>query len=332
MADFNLKVTALDKLLEFIASGIGAISGPILARWRAHAAADAARIEAEGQADALRIKAAAQGDTMSLITRAQAEAKSSLSIEGQVVQGEMKISKELESRIAFQEQKRQINIRSVVDLAADELSDKQVKNHEVDHDWVARFFADVQDVTSRYMQKIWAKILAGEVETPGRTSLLTLSILKNMTQRQAMLFEDISKFVLDKWIFQEGRYTNDFLGFPSWENMLELDSLGLLSAVPGMWYEFEATSEDGVFLSDNGSYRVLGYAGCQSPTIPITPLSLQGVELYNLSSSSMDARFLPVIAKYLYDHGNFKLEQALPKNIMDSDEKCESWIAIEPYS
>ena len=140
----------------------------------------------------MRTKAQGQADSTRLIASAQAEARSHFPIKGQSLQGEVNITKEIESRLAFQEQKRQSNLGSVVRLAAEDLGGKEVENHTVDPDWAARFFADVQDVTSEHMQQIWAKILAGEVETPGRTSLHTLSILKNMTQRNAESFENLS--------------------------------------------------------------------------------------------------------------------------------------------
>ena len=38
--------------------------------------------------------------------------------------------------------------------AALELGDGNVQDHEVDHDWTARFFNDVQDVSSEEMQKL----------------------------------------------------------------------------------------------------------------------------------------------------------------------------------
>ena len=90
--------------------------------------------------------------------------------------------------IEFQGRKRLANTRSVVEDAADELGDKEVSNHEPDHDWTARFFNDIQDVSSEEMQSLWAKVLAGEVEKPGSTSIQTLSILKNLDQATARLF------------------------------------------------------------------------------------------------------------------------------------------------
>ena len=94
----------------------------------------------------------------------------------------------MDQRIHFQEQKRQSNIESVVQQAALKLGDKEVKDHKVDHDWTARFFSDVQDVSSEQMQALWAKILAGEVTKPGSTSTRTLSILRNLNQDAADLF------------------------------------------------------------------------------------------------------------------------------------------------
>ena len=63
-----------------------------------------------------------------------------------------------------------------------------MEEHEPDHDWTARFFGDVQDVSSEEMQNLWAKILAGEVERPGSTSIKALGILKNLDKTTANMF------------------------------------------------------------------------------------------------------------------------------------------------
>lgn len=79
----------------------------------------------------------------------------------------------------FQEQKRHLNIESVVGQTAFERRGKEVSDHEPDHDWNARFFSELQDVSSQDIQLLWSKVLAGEVERPGSTSVRTLSILSN---------------------------------------------------------------------------------------------------------------------------------------------------------
>ena len=173
----DLNVKALEKLVDYAASGIGSVAGSMLAPWRARREALAKQIAAKGDAAALLIQA-----------EAQAEARAILVSQDTDVTGELDIANTVNQRIQFQERKRQINIVSVVRQAANQLGDKEVENNEPDHDWTARFFNDVQDVSSEEMQSLWAKVLAGEVERSGSTSTRTLGILKNLDKATARLF------------------------------------------------------------------------------------------------------------------------------------------------
>ena len=311
MADLNLKIPAVEKLIDYAASGIGAVAGPMVARRQAQAAADAARIDAQGQADVMRIQARGQADSMNLIASAQAEARNHLTIGEQLIQGEITLRKEIESRLTFQEQKRQNNIGAVVGLAADALDDKEVQNHEPDHDWVARFFSDVQDVTSEHMQRIWAKILAGEVEAPGRTSLHTLSILKNMTQRDAKLFEEVSRFVFDGGIFNRKTYTKEIPGFPAYGTFLILENYGLLHAASNLRKNIDVRPEGYVFFAKKTAYQISKEDNASSKLeIPIFPLSPQGQELHSIVESIIDEHYLVSIANFLHDKGHFNLKRA----------------------
>ena len=345
MADLNLKIPAVEKLIDYAASGIGAVAGPMVARRQAQAAADAARIDAQGQADAaridaqgqadvMRIQARGQADSMNLIASAQAEARNHLTIGEQLIQGEITLRKEIESRLTFQEQKRQNNIGAVVGLAADALDDKEVQNHEPDHDWVARFFSDVQDVTSEHMQRIWAKILAGEVEAPGRTSLHTLSILKNMTQRDAKLFEEVSRFIFDDFILNEKTYTSGILGFPTLKNMLDLESYGLLNATGSVAKHYNISPEGIVIPSGKIAYRIstknITFHKEYTLTIPGFPLSLQGSELYHNIKFDIDKEYLHVISKFLNDNGSFSLEYAEILQKLGEHVRIGPLITVEP--
>lgn len=187
MLEHVTKILATDKLLDYLASGIGATAGPLFRLWQAYMEGHAKRISARADADALAI-----------IAQAQADARQYLVAPGTDVQGAVEITHEhLKQVIEFQGLKRLANIASVVENAAEELSDKEVPDHEPDHDWTARFFDCVQDVSSEHMQKLWGKVLSGEVESPGRTSLRTLETLRNMTQREAEVFERIAPYVID---------------------------------------------------------------------------------------------------------------------------------------
>ena len=173
----DLNVKALEKLVDYAASGIGSVAGSMLAPWRARREALANQIAAQGDSDVLLIRAKAQAEARTLLVSPDTE-----------VTGELDIADTVNQRIQFQERKRQINITSVVREAAGQLTDKEVENHEPDHDWTARFFNDVQDVSSEEMQALWAAVLAGQVERAGSTSIRTLGILKSLDQATARLF------------------------------------------------------------------------------------------------------------------------------------------------
>ena len=177
MVHVNLTVPAIEKLLDYTASGVGSVAGAMLAPVKAHLEATANRITAHGEADALRIIASAQSD-----------ARSTLVSPDYIVQGEIDIAQKVNQRIQFQEEKRQRNIESVVRQAATELGNKDVPDNETDHDWTARFFGEVQDVSSEEIQSLWAKVLASETERPGSTSIQTLSILRNLDLATAIVF------------------------------------------------------------------------------------------------------------------------------------------------
>ena len=184
-------VPAFLKLLDYTASGIGSVAGSMLAPWKARREAAARRLAAQGEADSLRVLAEGQAAALQIISGAQAEARSTVMDQHSEFHGQLEIGETITQRIRFQEEKRHSNIAAAVVAAATELGDKEVPDHEPDHDWTARFFNEVQDVSSDEMRAIWAKILAGEVEKPGSTSARTLTILKNLDRNSARLFNTL---------------------------------------------------------------------------------------------------------------------------------------------
>ena len=191
-ANITLSVPAIEKLVDYLASGVGAVGGTMLASWRARKEAEARLIDSHGEAAAQRILTAVQTERLRAYSIAQSEARKLLVSPDSAVQGELDIDDMISTRIKFQEQKRHQNIKAVVEQAALELGDKRVENREPDHDWSARFFNEVQDVSSEEMQLLWSKVLAGEVERPGSTSIRTLSILRNLDKVAAKIFRTLA--------------------------------------------------------------------------------------------------------------------------------------------
>ena len=187
----NENISALLKLADYVASGIGSVAGPMLAGWRANREVQAKLISAKGEAEATKIEAEGDVDAYQLITNAKLEAREKLVSQNTAIQERVAIGEMVAASMKYQGEKRFKNIESVVNLAAMELGEKDVSDIEPDHDFTARLFSDVQDVSSEYLQFLWAKILSGEVENPGSTSVHSLSILKNLNQETARIFSKL---------------------------------------------------------------------------------------------------------------------------------------------
>lgn len=99
-------------------------------------------------------------------------------------------------RLRSREARRQRNIESIAGQANKALPPPdQVSEEPVSEDWTSRFFDECQDISDTEMQKIWARILAGEVARPKSFAPRTLSIVRDMTKEDAQLFEQLCCFV-----------------------------------------------------------------------------------------------------------------------------------------
>ena len=179
--NINLESSTLNKLIDIGQSGASAIFGPLLAEWQA---------KRYGKA---RLAAAKVGNQL-LLEQAAAQAKAReilIPEQGATVQAELSMEEMISQKIRFQEEKRINNIHSVLEKSLPLLEGVTAQDDKVDHDWTARFFNDAQDVSSGDMQLLWAKVLAGEVERTGTTSIRTLAILKNLDLNTARLFQKL---------------------------------------------------------------------------------------------------------------------------------------------
>ena len=194
--DVNVSVPFLEKLLEYAVSGIGSVAGAMLAPWKARQESRADTILARGEAQTRQIRAEGDAKALHTITAAQLEARRMYELPVSSQSSESSIVEAIDQRIRFQEEKRQRNIYTVLEKAASNITSTEVPDEEPNHDWTARFFNSVQDVSSDEMQTLWAKILAGEVEQPGSTSARTLSILRDLDQTTAKHFQRVCSIAI----------------------------------------------------------------------------------------------------------------------------------------
>lgn len=83
---------------------------------------------------------------------------------------------------------RQRNLEAIMVMASRQCAETAAGG-EMDSDWLTRFLQLAEDISMVPMQQLWGRIFAIEVATPGRFSVRALSTLKEMTQREAQLFQ-----------------------------------------------------------------------------------------------------------------------------------------------
>lgn len=313
-------VPAVEKLADYTASGIGSVASFFFSRKVARRDAEARVITAEGEAEAQRILTEGRARNMQIIAAAQAEARSKLTPPHAALQGEVTIGELIEQRVQFQEGKRLANIGSVVAQAAQELGDKEVQDHQVDHDWTARFFNDVQDVSSEEMQRLWAKVLAGEVDRPGQFPLRTLDTLHNMSVGEAKLFAEACNYVAAERMII---YTDDMHVMGNnlhFDNILKLAELGLMIWSPNLTYSRHWNSPDRMTFH-RGHLIFQGLPGALSTTNwPIVRLTTVGRELFSLTElqDDIDMLYLKLLAMFL-EQDKRKLSYVVGETITEVD-------------
>ncbi len=307
--DVNLKVPALDKLVDYAGSGIGAIAGPMLAPWRARQQAKAKLIEAKAEADSLKLVADAQAEAQRLLVEPDHAASGGLALNaGGITQ-----------RIEFQEKKRQANIAATVLEAAAELGDKEVLDHEPNPDWTARFFDCVQDVSSEDMRKLWAKVLSGEVERPEATSLRTLEVLRNMTAQDAAIFQDVCSYVILDFVFrsEEVQTNHPTLSF---DHLLRLMDAGLINTSGTLMKKLKFHPTASYLRHQNRLLRVSPTGHRTEIDVPEYLLTSAGRELYGLAECTPQEDYLRSFSHFLRSHScelsSARIIKALPDGVV----------------
>ena len=102
------------------------------------------------------------------------------------------------SRMLYQEMRKQKNIEDVVNEAKAILQDEnEVADEVVNEDWLMRFFNSIQDISNTDMQKLWGKVLAGEIKSPNSFTLRSLDTLSKITKQEATLFEELRPYIIN---------------------------------------------------------------------------------------------------------------------------------------
>lgn len=134
-------------------------------------------------------------------------------------------------RFFAEESKRQNNIEGITAKALPDVS-PEAKPEKVEDDWIANFFDRCRLISDEEMQTLWARILSGEANSPGRFSKRIVDLLGTLDKSDAMLFIQLCGFILDvgepcPLVYDEnhGIYIKNDINFDS---LSHLESIGLI--------------------------------------------------------------------------------------------------------
>jgi hypothetical protein len=102
-------------------------------------------------------------------------------------------------RFANEQADQQVIMETIVAQAAP-LITETAKPNEVSNEWITSFFARCRHVSDEEMQALWAKVLAGEANSPGRYSKRLLVVLESLEKKEAEIFATLCRYV---WKFDQ---------------------------------------------------------------------------------------------------------------------------------
>jgi hypothetical protein len=97
-------------------------------------------------------------------------------------------------RLVGEETKKQANIEGIIHKAILCFDEEKAEPEKMDDDWVAHFFDKCRNVSNEEMQRLWAKVLAGEANKPGSFSRKTVNLIADLNTRDANLFTKLCCF------------------------------------------------------------------------------------------------------------------------------------------
>lgn len=209
-----------------------------------------------------------------------------------------------DEREAIESVRQQHNLESVIGVAETTLGDKVcVNNESVDEDFITRLFNIAKDANKREMQFIWGKILAQEVVEPGSFSLRTLETVRNLSYRDAEIYQKIVPLVFNgarkKFIVSDDAMLTRY--GVKYEDVLLLDDCGLMNSAGmlALTYGIEPNSE--IYLHNDEYVILVKNTSASKINLSIGAYTLKGsgVELLKILYCDTNLNYIKDLVKYI---------------------------------
>ncbi len=205
------------------------------------------------------------------------------------------------------DRERALIIRRIALLAEEEILAghmlRPLSERELGAQWLQRWRHWAQDVRSIELQRLWARLLIGEIALPGRYSLAALETLGTIGEHDIAGIQLLSRYVLGEFIFDaRGRYFQPQLHDMWLQNAVSLGLLHPFAAPRHVSLHGNAEQEPLLLICHRRALQLSGLSseGLQLPALRLTAI---GKQIFQLCAGDADMAYLLDLAGYLSERG-----------------------------
>jgi hypothetical protein len=144
------------------------------------------------------------------------------------------LRRRMAERFVAEEEAKQQNMEAIA-AAAVPLLKPDAKPEKIERDWLVNFFDKSRLTSDEEMRQIWAKILAGEANAPGKFSRRTVGFMASLDKKDAEIIRALCRF---NWLGFASQPTPVIFETNSpiylqnginWANVVHLEEIGFLT-------------------------------------------------------------------------------------------------------
>lgn len=157
-------------------------------------------------------------------------------------------------RFLAEETQKQANIEDIAIMAIEDLRE-DAKPQDIENDWIANFFDKAKLISDKEMQSLWARVLAGQANSPGKYSKRTVNFLASIDKYDADLFTKLCSFgchlgmmIIPLYDFDETIYKDngitysglrhlEDIGLIKFDQMIMFQKMGFLNFIPLSYFD-----------------------------------------------------------------------------------------------
>lgn len=184
-----------------------------------------------------------------------------------------------------------LDVAQKADLYYSEMK-REESSESYDFDWFMRFYEAVGDVSDTEIQEIWARILAGEINSPTSFSMKTIDVLRNLSKKDAELFGSICTFCMESGDHSFLPNYDEYLNMCgiTYSDVMRLSELGLINNGPLIVLKVPIDNQARVFSSDDKYVLFLHTEKDETQSLDVKqyPLTIAGRELRSILEYERD--------------------------------------------